>query len=106
MRDADAFVRERDVVRAPRAPDLRGCRNPSAAICAQVLDSSSVRELVASLAPGTCRNRLWLLPSGPDQVHQTAMRGGPPPPIVRQRNEPIRKRSVSFQSALGTYSGA
>src|SRR3989304_1940705 len=28
--------------------------------------------------PGTCSARLWLLPSGPDQVHQAAMRGGPP----------------------------
>src|SRR3954467_14382809 len=35
----------------------------------------------ASLTPGTCSDRLWLLPSGPDQVHQTAMRGGPPPPL-------------------------
>ena len=34
----------------------------------------------ASQNPGTRRNRLWLLPSGPDQVHQTAMRGGPPFP--------------------------
>jgi len=23
---------------------------------------------VASLTPGTCRERLWLLPSGPDQI--------------------------------------
>src|SRR5215211_2689618 len=45
------------------------------------------RELVASLAPGTCRGRLWLLPSGPDQVHQTAMRGGPPSTIVSHRRE-------------------
>ena len=28
--------------------------------------------------PGTCSVQLWLLPSGPDQVHQAAMRGGPP----------------------------
>jgi len=33
---------------------------------------------VASLAPGTCRERLWLLPSGPDQVDRAAMRGDPP----------------------------
>ncbi len=36
------------------------------------------REWVASLTPGTCRERLWLLPSGPDQVHRAAMRGDPP----------------------------
>ncbi len=33
---------------------------------------------VASLTPGTCNKRLWLLPSGPDQVHHLAMRGDPP----------------------------
>jgi len=33
---------------------------------------------VASLNPGTCKNELWLLPSGPDQIHSLAMRGGPP----------------------------
>jgi len=33
---------------------------------------------VASRTPGTCGGRLWLLPSGPDQVHHHAMRGGPP----------------------------
>jgi len=27
--------------------------------------------------PGTCSNWLWLLPSGPDQIHQPAMRGRP-----------------------------
>ncbi len=32
----------------------------------------------ASLIPGTCRKRLWLLPSGPDQVHHSTMRGDPP----------------------------
>src|SRR6185503_6873121 len=58
-----------------------------------------LEKLVASLAPGTCRGRLWLLPSGPDQVHQTAMRGGPPPTIVRQRNRASRKRAVSLQSS-------
>src|SRR3954467_13729450 len=61
------------------------------------------RELVASLAPGTCRDRLWLLPSGPDQVHQTAMRGGPPPSIVSQRTKGVRKRAVSLQSVHRTY---
>jgi len=35
---------------------------------------------VASLTPGTCRERLWLLPSGPDQIHHAAMRGDPPRP--------------------------
>src|SRR6185503_7830040 len=58
-----------------------------------------LEKLVASLAPGTCRGRLWLLPSGPDQVHQTAMRGGPPPCIVRQRNRASRKRAVSLESS-------
>ena len=33
---------------------------------------------VASRSPGTCRESLWLLPSGPDQVHDAAMRGDPP----------------------------
>src|SRR3982751_3455780 len=33
---------------------------------------------VASRSPGTCRGSLWLLPSGPDQVHDHAMRGDPP----------------------------
>ena len=28
--------------------------------------------------PGTCGESLWLLPSGPDQVHDAAMRGDPP----------------------------
>ncbi len=37
---------------------------------------------VASLTPGTCRERLWLLPSGPDQVHHAAMRGDPPRRIL------------------------
>ena len=33
---------------------------------------------VASRSPGTCSESLWLLPSGPDQVHDHAMRGDPP----------------------------
>ena len=33
---------------------------------------------VASRSPGTCGESLWLLPSGPDQVHDAAMRGDPP----------------------------
>src|SRR4051812_10856093 len=58
------------------------------------------RELVASLAPGTCRGRLWLLPSGPDQVHQTAMRGGPPASIVSHRSEEsgARQFAVSLRN--------
>jgi len=39
---------------------------------------------VASLTPGTCSKRLWLLPSGPDQVHHAAMRGDPPRPGLYQ----------------------
>src|SRR6266850_7552331 len=74
-----------------------GCRSPAAAICGQVLDSSSVNKLVASLTPGTCRGRLWLLPSGPDQVHQTAMRGGPPPPLY--------VIAVASQAAVSGQSG-
>jgi hypothetical protein len=35
-------------------------------------------EQEASLNPGTCTAWLWLLPSGPDQAHQSAMRGDPP----------------------------
>jgi len=33
---------------------------------------------VASRSPGTYGDPLWLLPSGPDQIHETAMRGDPP----------------------------
>src|SRR6185369_14148219 len=33
---------------------------------------------VASRDPVTYRNSLWLLPSGPDQIHDPAMRGDPP----------------------------
>ena len=33
---------------------------------------------VASRSPGTCSESLWLLPSGPDQIHDAAMRGDPP----------------------------
>ena len=32
----------------------------------------------ASRNPGTRGGWLWLLPSGPDQIHHSAMRGGPP----------------------------
>src|SRR5574343_1508179 len=39
---------------------------------------------VASLTPGTCSKWLWLLPSGPDQVHHPAMRGDPPRRILTQ----------------------
>src|SRR3982751_5879407 len=38
---------------------------------------------VASRSPGTCRESLWLLPSGPDQVHDHAMRGDPPLIVCR-----------------------
>src|SRR5439155_26149324 len=53
----------------------------------------------ASLTPGTCSDRLWLLPSGPDQVHQTAMRGGPPPPwyVITMASQ----AAVSRQSGPG-----
>src|SRR5881394_4654187 len=79
MRDAAVWPRAHASARAPRAPVRPRSRNPWVAICAQVLDSSLRRERCeASLTPGTCSDRLWLLPSGPDQVHQTAMRGGPP----------------------------
>ena len=53
---------------------------------------------LASLTPGTRRDRLWLLPSGPDQVHQTAMRGGPPVPIMPQRNNAHRQLFASLKS--------
>jgi hypothetical protein len=33
---------------------------------------------VASRSPGTYGYPLWLLPSGPDQIHEPAMRGDPP----------------------------
>ena len=36
------------------------------------------RAKVASRYPGTCSGSLWLLPSGPDQIHDPAMRGDPP----------------------------
>ena len=39
---------------------------------------------MASLTPGTCSKWLWLLPSGPDQVHHPAMRGDPPARILAQ----------------------
>jgi len=39
---------------------------------------------MASLTPGTCSQWLWLLPSGPDQVHHPAMRGDPPGRILTQ----------------------
>ena len=39
---------------------------------------------MASLTPGTCKQWLWLLPSGPDQVHHPAMRGDPPRRILPQ----------------------
>ena len=40
---------------------------------------------MASLTPGTCSKWLWLLPSGPDQIHHHAMRGDPPDGILPQR---------------------
>jgi len=33
---------------------------------------------VASQTPGTRNKQLWLLPSGPDQIHHLAMRGSIP----------------------------
>ena len=38
----------------------------------------TTKQEVASRSPGTCSESLWLLPSGPDQVHDAAMRGDPP----------------------------
>jgi len=49
---------------------------------------------VASLTPGTCRERLWLLPSGPDQVHRAAMRGDPP------RGGIVTARASAFDKKL------
>ena len=43
---------------------------------------------MASLTPGTCSQWLWLLPSGPDQVHHPAMRGDPPGRILAQPHSP------------------
>ncbi|CAB1368492.1 protein of unknown function [Denitratisoma oestradiolicum] len=43
---------------------------------------------VASLTPGTCKNRLWLLPSGPDQIHRLTMRGDPPQGILTEETHP------------------
>jgi len=40
--------------------------------------ASNWRKGEASRTPGTYGDSLWLLPSGPDQIHETAMRGGPP----------------------------
>ena len=42
---------------------------------------------VASLTPGTCSKWLWLLPSGPDQVHHPAMRGDPPARMIAQGHD-------------------
>ena len=44
----------------------------------QVSGRSGRQRGVASRSPGTCSESLWLLPSGPDQVHDLAMRGDPP----------------------------
>jgi hypothetical protein len=46
---------------------------------------------VASLTPGTHIRRLWLLPSGPDQVHHPAMRGDPPRRMLSHQPPPRRK---------------
>jgi len=56
---------------------------------------------LASLTPGTRSDRLWLLPSGSDQVHQTAMRGGPPVHIMPQRNTFRRQLFASSKSGAG-----
>src|SRR5207244_10288600 len=98
-RDAAAFARARAAMPGRRALAPPGCRSPAAATCGQVLDSSSVNKLVASLTPGTCSDRLWLLPSGPDQVHQTAMRGGPPPALYAMAS--TSQAGVSPQSGRG-----
>ena len=53
-----------------------------------VLCPTSNQEMeMASLTPGTCSQWLWLLPSGPDQVHHPAMRGDPPRRILSQAPE-------------------
>ncbi len=57
-------------------------RSDQALICASPIkheaDMANKTKRVASRSPGTCSESLWLLPSGPDQVHDAAMRGDPP----------------------------
>ena len=50
---------------------------------------SRLKMKVASLTPGTRSKWLWLLPSGPDQIDHSAMRGDPPDTIVPQRHSSI-----------------
>ena len=50
---------------------------------------------VASPTPGTCRERLWLLPSGPDQVHRAAMRGDPPRGGIIPKNGTFRAQAAA-----------
>ena len=56
---------------------------------------------MASRSPGTCRESLWLLPSGPDQVHDLAMRGDPPLIGARTTREPHYSRRAAPGAAAG-----
>jgi hypothetical protein len=69
---------------------------------------------VASRSPGTCSKSLWLLPSGPDQIHDRAMRGDPPligAPFARSRHYTGRhgvgpaERSKKLPRAAGRAAG-
>ena len=60
-----------------------------------------VEAKVASLTPGTHIRRLWLLPSGPDQVHHPAMRGDPPSRMLSHESSPHLKIAQEVLYAEG-----
>jgi len=51
---------------ARRASAANSCRKKEKGV--EVIFDALSAFRVASLTPGTCRERLWLLPSGPDQI--------------------------------------
>ena len=61
-----------------QAPEIAGTPLAGQDLVAHASDFSCGWKRLGEPDPGTCRFQLWLLPSGPDQVHQAAMRGGPP----------------------------
>lgn len=50
--------------------------------------------------------RLWLLPSGPDQVHHPAMRGDPPREILPHQPPPRRKECMKSSMNAASCSGS
>ena len=82
------------------------------------VDLTSKEQKVASRTPGTRGESLWLLPSGPDQVHDAPMRGDPPligarraqdidyPRLERSpqaANPPVPRRSKGLAIAIIGY---